>query len=342
MVTNELSGTWGDHVASSPGRNDSDAGAAFQIERLSRTSLKQWRLFHAVIDCDGFAGAADKLHISQSSISHALAKLQDQLGVPLLEIRGRKAYITEEGKMLIGRSRALVKLALELEEQGERLRFGGALEVHVAVEPIFPANILVQASGALSSAPRKFALCVEEVRLSELKQLLHDDRVDLAISTEMVSGFYGNKLMEIEHLAIAHPDNPLFKMNREITLDDLETQSRIALGGEDAAAGPASQPWRSPPRWRLNSLDSAVEALRHDQGYAWLPRYRVQPWLDDGLVRGLPLQGGSTYTTPMYLIRGRSAEADCGAQTFADALHFATRDRDARPRAATYTTGSTP
>ena len=39
----------------------------------------------------GFAQAAEALHRSQSSVSYTVARMQDQLGVPLLRIDGRKA-----------------------------------------------------------------------------------------------------------------------------------------------------------------------------------------------------------------------------------------------------------
>ncbi|MGL5500833.1 MAG: helix-turn-helix domain-containing protein, partial [Plesiomonas shigelloides] len=57
-----------------------------------KTTLEQWRMFQAVVDCGGYAQAADKLNKSQSSLNHAVTKLQDMLGVQLLEVRGRKAF----------------------------------------------------------------------------------------------------------------------------------------------------------------------------------------------------------------------------------------------------------
>lgn len=319
--------------AASPGIEDAlgDLTRGHSKERLSRTSLKQWRLFHAVLDHDGFAEAAEKLHISQSSISHALAKLQDQLGVQLLVIKGRKAHITREGQFLLSRSRDLVRLALDLETLGENLRHGWEPAIRLAVEPNFPAKLLIEASRDSALVRGKIRLCVDEVKLAELKRSLYDDKVDLAISTEMVSGFPCDKLIDIEHLAIAHPDNPLFKMNRELTLDDLTTQFRIALSdsGEDAETPGRPHPWRRPAAWKMNSIDSIVEALCHGDGYAWLPRYRVQGWLDNGIVKSLPLKSGSTYMTEMFLLRGRSVLADSGARSFADALYSATRSLSA-------------
>jgi DNA-binding transcriptional LysR family regulator len=293
--------------------------------RSSRISLKQWRLFHAIVDCDGFVGAANKLHVSQSSLSHAMAKLQDQLGIPLLTLKGRKAHITEEGKVLLERSRNLVKHAVDVEEVAQSLRLGWEPEVRLAIEPNVPSDLLVLAFRELTSLPRKIRLNVEELSVAEIRQLLHDDRLDLAITTEMILGFIGKKLIEIEYVAVAHPDNPLFDMGREITYDLLRTQLQIVLSDVDESAHGSTV--HSPKRLKMNTLDSAIEALRYGLGFAWLPRYRVQPWLDGGQIRILPLNSGSNYITPMYLMLGRSVAVNSGAKMFADALQSSTNGR---------------
>lgn len=287
-----------------------------------RISLKQWRFFHAVIDNDGFVGAANKLHISQSSISHALAKLQEHLGVQLLVIRGRKAHITEEGKAVLARSRELVKQAVQLEELGNAFRLGWEPEVRLAVEPNYPADLLMKAFRDLGKLSRKVRLDVKEVNRTELAHLLHQDEVDLAISTATLRGFASSKLIEIEHVAIAHADSPLFRMNRGITFADLDTCFEIVFyaGGHDAAPHNPGRAGQSQRAWRVNSLDSVAEALQVVPGYAWLPRYRVQRWLEEGWARILPLNSGSSSTIQMHLIRGRTVVPGSGAQTFADAL----------------------
>ena len=64
-----------------------------------KSTLEQWRIFQAVVEFGGYAQAAEKLNKSQSSLNHAVAKLQLTLGVALLEVRGRKASLTEEGEV---------------------------------------------------------------------------------------------------------------------------------------------------------------------------------------------------------------------------------------------------
>ena len=69
-----------------------------------------------VVDHGGFAQAAEALHRSQSSVSYTVARMQEQLGAPLLRIDGRKAVLTEAGEVLLRRSRQLVKQASQLED----------------------------------------------------------------------------------------------------------------------------------------------------------------------------------------------------------------------------------
>ena len=59
------------------------------MSKAPRVTLEQWRVLQAVVDHGGFAQAAEALHKSQSSISYTVAKLQEQLGFPLLAIEGR-------------------------------------------------------------------------------------------------------------------------------------------------------------------------------------------------------------------------------------------------------------
>lgn len=57
-----------------------------------RVTLEQWRVFHAIIDHGGYAQAATYLHRSQSAVSYAMSRLQEQLGIPLLKIEAAKPF----------------------------------------------------------------------------------------------------------------------------------------------------------------------------------------------------------------------------------------------------------
>ena len=110
-----------------------------------KVTLDQWRALQAVIDCGGFAQAAAQLHRSQSSVSYAVNRLQDMLGVKLMHIEGRKAVLSEAGEVLLQRSRQLLADASAIEQQAHHLEQGWEAEIRLAVEAAYPKQMLVDA-----------------------------------------------------------------------------------------------------------------------------------------------------------------------------------------------------
>ena len=68
--------------------------------------LQQMVIFVTVADMKGFAYAAGKLHMTQSAVSKAIAKLERDLGFKLFSRSTRYLELTEAGKVLyeIGKS----------------------------------------------------------------------------------------------------------------------------------------------------------------------------------------------------------------------------------------------
>ncbi|WP_158597858.1 LysR family transcriptional regulator [Noviherbaspirillum saxi] len=283
-------------------------------------SLKQWRIFHAVIDCGGFAEAAKALHLSQSTISYTVSKLQDQLGTSLLRIEGRKAKLTLEGRALLDRSRHILKEAIELENFAKDLGQGLGGEVKLVVDHNFPPHLLVRALDEFS----RTGCVASNVKLSEVDTLhaedvLRDLNVDLAISERVPLGFLGEPLVEVEHLPVAHPEHPLLKLGRDVSAIDLAQHVQIGVGhaADRERSTASSKPMR---RWAMSSPDTVVEALTERLGYAWLPEHRIRRWLDNGLLVRLPVGDNRPHKTMLYLIHGRPWASTAAAGRLADVL----------------------
>ncbi|MFM2143387.1 MAG: hypothetical protein RLZZ476_1931 [Verrucomicrobiota bacterium] len=73
-----------------------------------------------------FTRAAEELHLSQSALSRAIQKLEDQLGQPLFERKPREIVLTDLGGLLLDRAKEILKLMedtfSELSEAGKRGR----------------------------------------------------------------------------------------------------------------------------------------------------------------------------------------------------------------------------
>jgi DNA-binding transcriptional LysR family regulator len=66
--------------------------------------------FLAIVDCGSARAAAAKLHVTESAVSASLAALQQDVGVPLFERRGRGLGLTESGAVFASYARQILGL----------------------------------------------------------------------------------------------------------------------------------------------------------------------------------------------------------------------------------------
>ena len=62
--------------------------------------LKQLQSFCAVVQYRSFTRAAEKLYLSQPTVSTHIRQLEEELGTKLFERRGRSIVLTESGTLL--------------------------------------------------------------------------------------------------------------------------------------------------------------------------------------------------------------------------------------------------
>ena len=85
-----------------------------------KSTFEQWRIFQAVVDCGGYAQAAEALNKSQSSLNHAVAKLQQSLGWPCWRC-GDAGGADAGGEIFLKRARQLSQQVEELENLASNL-----------------------------------------------------------------------------------------------------------------------------------------------------------------------------------------------------------------------------
>jgi DNA-binding transcriptional LysR family regulator len=286
-----------------------------------RITLKDWRMLHAVASCGTFANAAQLLHVTQPAISYAISKLEEQLGLPLLELNGRKYKLTEIGTALLEHSGTLLQHAAALEEYAKHLQRGSSVEVLLAVDQEFPTSIVMPALYTFSSQCKDATVRLLEVHTSEIQKVLFEKGIDLAINREIPAGFNGDPLLEVEYVCVAHPDHPLFQLGRQLTQADLDREVQVLIKWEIVSfSSDAKEAGQVKRYWQVNNLETVESALCHGIGYGWLPRYRVRKLLEGGELKVLPLLNSSAYKSNFYLVHGRPAIRSPEAEQLANVL----------------------
>lgn len=274
------------------------------MNHYPRVTIDQWRVFQAIIDKGGYAQAANHLHRSQSAISYAMSKLQEHLGVSLLKIEGRKALLTEEGQILLQRSRKLIEDASDIENFALHLSQGREAEIKLVVDAAFPNNLLMSSLAIFAAQSQGTRVQLREVVLSGATDALLGEEAELVIGIENPRGYLSDPIIEIEFIAVACPDHPLQQLDREITSVDLAQHMHVVIRDsgdhEKMDVGWLS----SQERWTVGSIDSALSAVEHGLGYGWIPANRLVEAIADGRLKPLRLEQGSMYKASLFMSFG--------------------------------------
>lgn len=108
-----------------------------------KISLEALELLDAIDLRGSFAGAAAALHRVPSAVTHAVRRLETDLGVTLYARQGRRAVLTEAGRTLLEQGRHLLAAAGELECRVQRVATGWENELRIAVEAVIePVRLL--------------------------------------------------------------------------------------------------------------------------------------------------------------------------------------------------------
>jgi DNA-binding transcriptional LysR family regulator len=266
-----------------------------------RITLDQWRALLAVVNEGSYAKAAKALHKSQSSVTYAVQQLESQLGVKAFKIKGRKASLTPTGDLLYRRARYLLDEATRLEQSAKRLSAGWEAEIRMAVEVIFPTWLLLKCLDRLGKESPHTRIELIESVLGHHTDALAKGLADLAIFGSVPPGFLGQPLMHLRFVLAAHPDHPLHRLGRKLTMRDLRAHRHLVVreSSPERASAPSME---ATQRWTVSYLATSIEAARSGYGFAWLPEERIREELEAGTLKPLLLRDGGERYADLYLI----------------------------------------
>ncbi|QJQ96199.1 MULTISPECIES: LysR family transcriptional regulator [Halomonadaceae] len=269
---------------------------------MSRVTLAQWQMLAAVVDHGGFARASEVVHKSPSTLNHAVHKLEEQLGIKVLEPVGRQVRLTEAGELLLRRARQLLESAAALEDVAGSLAEGLEAEVVLAVDQLFPTDALAHALSTFSDAYPHVRVQLHETVLNGGIEMLYDGRADLVVSGLAAQGFLGEGLATVRFLCVAHSDHALHRLGRELDLRDLE-QHRQLVVRDSALRQAVDAGWlKAEQRWTVSHLATSVGMLERGLGFAWVPETLIRESLQTSRLAPLPLSAGGVREVPMQLI----------------------------------------
>ncbi len=267
---------------------------------MHKTTLEQWSLLERVVEAGSFAKAAEETHRSQSSVSYNLSLLQERLGVALPVPEGRRAVLTPAGELLLNQVKPLLKAFSYVETRAATLRNGMRTRLDLVVDSIFPRRRLFAILRQFQQQYPQTQVRLTEVLENTRNDAINDEADVMVLTRRQDMTGLGEWLMNIDFVAVAHHQHPLFDLDAPLNDDMLRPWPLIQIADSQPAAPAAGE------SWTFSTIDAAIEAVLSQVGYGWLPEERIQTQLDQGILKRLPLSHGARRATPLHLIVKRS------------------------------------
>jgi DNA-binding transcriptional LysR family regulator len=211
-----------------------------------------------------------------------------------------------------------------LESAAGILAAGWEPQLRLAVEIIFPTWLLLDCFAQFAKDRPETRIELYETVLSGTEEALLERRVDIAICSAIPRGFVGDFLMRLRFVPAAHPDHPLHRLGRELTLQDLRKHRHLVI--RDSGSQRRCGTWLGAEQiWTVSNKATSIHAAVMGLGFAWYPEEMVRAELDSGELKALPLREGTERWGDLYLVFADRDYAGPGALRLAEIIREAAR-----------------
>jgi LysR family cyn operon transcriptional activator len=192
--------------------------------------IRLLRYFLAVAEAGSFSRAADRLGISQPSVSQQMRDLETALRVSLFQRRGKRILLTPIGLILQEHACAILrqveKFLDELSTEPGQLR--GSL--HLGVVPVLNVALVPHLLGLFAADHPRISLTVEEISSTEIETALEEGRMDVGLGflTRHSPNLRYERLCTDDFALIVSEAHPWWN-RRVIELSELHQQRMLQL-----------------------------------------------------------------------------------------------------------------
>src|SRR3954468_5216009 len=192
--------------------------------------LKDLRYLVALADTRHFGRAAEKCFVSQPTLSAQLKKLEDYLGVQLIERQPKNVSLTEAGEQIVARARRMLEASEEVVTLARAHRDPLAGRLRVALLPTIGPYLLPRVSQPIRKGLPRLELRLYEYQTEQILERLESGDIDLGVLALpiAVDGFETQELFT-EPFVVAMPDQHRLAKRDNVKIDDLNGETLLLL-----------------------------------------------------------------------------------------------------------------
>lgn len=257
-------------------------------------NLKDLKYLVALADTGHFGKAADRTFVSQPTLSAQLKKLEEYLGVKLVERQPKNVQLTDVGKQIVVRARRMLDEGDEIIALARNNTDPYAGKLKLALIPTIGPYLLPRVMQKIRKALPHLGLMLYEHQTEPLLKRLRDGEIDLGILALPIAqdGLEARELYE-EAFTVALPNNHSLAAKSTIKVQDLKGQTLLLLEDghclRDQALEVCSRlDIREAEDFRATSLETLRQMVVAGLGITLLPETAVESPF--GSQRGLTIR----------------------------------------------------
>ena len=246
-------------------------------------NLRDLRYLIALADLRHFGRAAEACHVSQPTMSTQIRKLEEELGVALVERAPRQVMLTPVGRDIVERARRVLSDVEQMRETARRTVDPEAGSVRLGIFPTLGPYLLPHVvPGLRKRFPRLELLLVEE-KTEALLAMLRDGRLDAAILALPVhEDWLEMEFLFEEPFMLAVPGKHPLASHRDLQLAELVDQHLLLLEDGHCLRDQALEVCTlsgagEKEGFRATSLETLRQMVAAGVGITLLPMLAVKP-----------------------------------------------------------------
>ncbi len=239
--------------------------------------LKDLRYLVAVAEQRHFGRAAARCFVSQPTLSAQLKKLEESLGVQLIERAPNNVTLTEAGEQIVARARRIIEASDEVVELAAAKRDPLAGKLRVALLPTIGPYLLPRVMRAIRRSLPRLELRLYEQQTAPLLAGLHAGELDLGILALPVelAGLESRELFR-EPFTLAVPEHHPLAAREAVRTTDLRGEKLLLLEEghclrDQALEVCARAGVREGEEFRATSLETLRQMVAAGAGVTLLP-----------------------------------------------------------------------
>jgi LysR family hydrogen peroxide-inducible transcriptional activator len=192
--------------------------------------LKDLRYLVAVADQRHFGRAAARCFVSQPTLSAQLKKLEQALGVQLVERAPNNVSLTPAGEEIVARARRIIEASDEVVALARSQRDPLAGRLRVALLPTIGPYLLPRVAPAIKKRLPRLELRLYEYQTAPMLEKLHGGELDVGILALPVDlpGLAARELYR-EAFTVALPERHRLAAHATVRIADLKDETLLLL-----------------------------------------------------------------------------------------------------------------